>query len=46
LGEEVNASEVVAAYGAAWNEPDEDARRKLLDQAWADDGVYCDPTAR
>ena len=41
----MNASEVVAAYGAAWNEPDEGARRKLLEQAWADDAVYCDPTA-
>jgi hypothetical protein len=37
--------EVVAAYGAAWNEPDESSRRKLLEEAWADDGVYCDPTA-
>ena len=38
-------NEVVSAYGAAWNEQDEAARRKLLEQAWADDGVYCDPTA-
>jgi hypothetical protein len=41
----VRISEVVSTYGAAWNEPDEGARRKLLEQAWADDGVYCDPTA-
>jgi SnoaL-like domain len=42
----VGVSEVVTAYGAAWNEPDEGGRRELLEQAWADDGVYCDPTAR
>jgi hypothetical protein len=41
----VAPNEVVNVYGAAWNEPDEAARRKLLEQAWADDGVYCDPTA-
>jgi SnoaL-like domain len=41
----VGVNEVVTAYGAAWNETDEAARRKLLDHAWADDGVYCDPTA-
>jgi hypothetical protein len=36
----------VSAYGAAWLEPDEAARRKLLEAAWADDGVYCDPTGK
>lgn len=41
----MGAGEVVTSYGAAWNEADEDARRKLLDQGWADDGIYCDPTA-
>ena len=30
--------QVVAAYCAAWNEPDEQARRALLEQAWALDG--------
>ena len=39
-------SDVVNAYGAAWNEPDEVARRTLLEEAWSDDGVYCDPTAK
>ena len=38
--------DVVRAYGAAWNEPDKAARRKLLDEAWADNGVYSDPTGR
>ena len=41
----MGVNEVVAAYGASWNETDEAARRKLLEQGWADDGVYCDPTA-
>ena len=41
----MSIDEVVAAYGAAWNEPDEAARTSLLDRSWADDGVYCDPTA-
>ena len=36
---------VVTAYGSSWNEPDEAARRQLLESAWADDGTYCDPTA-
>ena len=36
---------VVTAYGSAWNEPDEAARRHLLESAWADHGTYCDPTA-
>jgi hypothetical protein len=41
----VSIDEIVAAYGAAWNEPDERARVELLDRSWSDDGVYCDPTA-
>jgi SnoaL-like domain len=40
------ATDVVAAYGAAWNEPDEATRRACLERSWAEDGVYCDPTAR
>ena len=39
------ASETVAAYGAAWNETDVEKRRELLEKAWAEDGVYTDPTA-
>jgi hypothetical protein len=39
-------NEIVAAYGASWNEPDEAKRRKLLEQAWADDAVYQDPMGR
>ena len=36
----------VATYGEAWNEPDGEARRALLAEAWTDAGVYCDPMAR
>ena len=35
---------VVAAYGAAWLEPDAGERLALLETAWADDGRYEDPT--
>ena len=45
-GDGMTTAEVVLAYGAAWNEDDDAARRKLLGQAWADDGVYCDPMGR
>jgi len=34
---------VVTQYMAAWNEPDDTARRALLAQCWRDDGVYLDP---
>lgn len=40
-----SAQEIGDAYGAAWNEPDEAERRRLLEQAWADDGTYTDPQA-
>jgi hypothetical protein len=38
-------SGVVAAYAAAWNEPDAARRTALLEEAWADGGVYQDPQA-
>jgi hypothetical protein len=41
----MDASEVVAAYGAAWNEPDEAKRAALLEASWTDDGFYQDPSA-
>ena len=40
----MDATEIVNAYGAAWNETDEGERRALLEQSWADDGAYSDPT--
>jgi hypothetical protein len=36
---------VVRAYGAAWMDVDNDERRRLLEMAWSEDGVYQDPTA-
>lgn len=34
---------VVTLYMAAWNEPEAATRQALLEQCWADDGVYVDP---
>ena len=34
---------IVAIYSASWNEPDEGKRTALLEDSWADDGVYQDP---
>ena len=34
---------IVTQYMAAWNEPDDTARRTLLAQCWSDSGVYLDP---
>jgi SnoaL-like protein len=42
---QINIDATVAAYAAAWNEPDEAARRHLLETAWAATGAYTDPTA-
>lgn len=39
-------ADVIQSYGAAWNTDDEAERRKLLEAAWAEDGVYCDPVGR
>ena len=41
----MGATEIVTAYGESWNQSDESGRRKLLEEAWADDGIYSDPTA-
>lgn len=38
-------NELVALYTSAWSEPDGALRQKLLDQVWAEDGTYTDPTA-
>ncbi|UQD98738.1 hypothetical protein [Bradyrhizobium japonicum] len=40
-----NVDETVRAYGAAWLEVDEAERRRLLQSAWSEDGIYQDPTA-
>ncbi len=41
--EQRSLDEVVLAYIEAWGTPDEQSRRNLLDQCWAEDGVYTDP---
>lgn len=41
----MDAARVIAQYGAAWQEPDSGRRASLLDAVWAEDGVYCDPSA-
>jgi hypothetical protein len=38
--------EVVAAYDAAWNEPDATERRRLLERSFAEDGVLIEPRGR
>ncbi len=35
--------ETIAAYSAAWNEPDGARRAALLDRVWADGATYTDP---
>ncbi|ULH17122.1 nuclear transport factor 2 family protein (plasmid) [Deinococcus sp. KNUC1210] len=37
---------IVMAYLAAWNEADDQTRRRLLELAWCETAVYSDPTAR
>jgi len=39
------SAKIVSQYMAAWNEADPAARQSLLEQCWADDGVYIDPNA-
>jgi hypothetical protein len=37
---------LVGRYLAAWNEDDDEARRKAVSELWADDGAYTDPLAQ
>ena len=37
--------ETIATYLAAWCAPDASKRKPLLEQCWAEDGLYCDPVA-
>ena len=43
--EQRSLEEVVLAYIEAWNTPDEEARRNLLDRCWADNATYIDPVS-
>lgn len=38
-------AETIATYMAAWCEPDAAKRKPMLEQCWADDGLYCDPVS-
>ncbi|MFC5911103.1 nuclear transport factor 2 family protein [Streptacidiphilus monticola] len=38
-----NLQDLAERYLAAWNETDPAARRKLIDETWAEDGSYTDP---
>jgi hypothetical protein len=40
------AAKIVTQYMAAWNEADTAARNALLEQCWADGGVYVDPNVQ
>jgi hypothetical protein len=40
-----NMNDLVARYLACWNETDPAARRKLIEQTWAEDASYIDPLA-
>lgn len=42
----MDAKAAVETYGSAWDEADDDKRRALLEQAWAEDGLYIDPSGR
>jgi hypothetical protein len=34
---------LIASYTTAWGEPDPASRLRLLEAAWADEGIYTDP---
>jgi SnoaL-like protein len=38
-------NDLIARYLDSWNETDSTARRKLIDELWADDASYIDPMA-
>jgi hypothetical protein len=37
--------ELVRSYCEMWDTDDDAARQVLLEEIWAEDGLYCDPTA-
>ena len=39
----IDAQTLAQRYIASWNEIDPDARRRLIDSLWAEDGRYTDP---
>jgi hypothetical protein len=41
----MNVTELAARYLETWNETEPAARRKAIDELWAEDGAYTDPIA-
>jgi hypothetical protein len=41
----MTVNDLVARYLETWNETDPAARRKAIEELWAEDGVYVDPIA-
>ena len=39
----LDAAQVIAMYGAAWNQTDAAGMHRFLDKSWADEGRYTDP---
>ena len=39
----MSTNDLIERYIATWNEQDADARRKLIDEIWAEDASYIDP---
>ena len=39
----MTTEELIAAYFAAWNEPEAARRERLLKEIWAEDATYTDP---
>jgi hypothetical protein len=41
----MSTTDLVNRYFAIWNEPDSDARLKMVSELWVEDGTYVDPLA-
>ena len=41
----MDVNELIEIYMGVWGEPERERRLALLEQAWAEDGVYADPSA-
>ncbi|MBL8289791.1 MAG: nuclear transport factor 2 family protein [Rubrivivax sp.] len=41
----MDVNELIEVYIGAWGEPQRQRRLALLEQAWAEDGLYADPSA-
>jgi hypothetical protein len=39
----IDVTKTIDSYFAMWNEGDPDERSRLIEEAWVDDGRYCDP---